>query len=263
MSIETNTPSHTINLNTPPKKRKGRLKKGEKISASGYKTMTIEEAYKSVEGMKHKIANKYRVFCNSSVSYEDLIGAANIGLAWAYRDWDANTARFTTFSHNRIERQIDLFLCEMLPRYKNNTDAKNWLRRKNDESFKQLIARGITKDNEFNELHSLDGEKEFTKEHYNLYTQKIANILFNDGRPLVITTASGFQSSDNEDFDIFSLLNDDDKVVTEEDGFDVSDLVGFKKEIAQKIIDGRTIAELAKEYKVTKTKLISMVGVEI
>ena len=144
-------------IDTTPTKRKGRLKKGEKVVASGHKTMTMEEAFKSVEGMKYKIANKYKVFCNSSVSYEDLISAANIGLAWAYRDWDSKTAKFTTFSHNRIERQIDLYLCEMLPKYKNNVDAKNWLRRKNNESFDSLTKKGITKDEEFNKLHGLDG----------------------------------------------------------------------------------------------------------
>ncbi len=248
----------------PPKKRRGRLKKGEKVLMSGYKTMTMEEAYKSVEGMKYKIANKYKVFCNSSVSYDDLIGAANIGLAWAYRDWDANTAKFTTFSHNRIERQIDLYLCEMLPKYKNNVDAKNWLRRKNDESYKQLIERGVTKDETFNELHKLDGEKDFTKEHYNLYTQKTANILYNDGQHLIITTASGFQNGDNQDFDIFNSLNNDDDNVESvlEEEFDSDDLEGDQKKIVELIMDGFSIAEIAKQFGMSKAKLVKLAGVK-
>jgi len=252
----------TPNLNTPPAKRRGRLKKGEKVIASGYKTMTMEEAYKSVEGMKYKIANKYKVFCNSSVSYDDLIGAANIGLAWAYRDWDANTAKFTTFSHNRIERQIDLYLCEMLPKYKNNVDAKNWLRRKNDESYKQLIERGVTKDKAFNELHALDGEKEFTKEHYNLYTQKTANLLYNDGQHLIITTASGFQNGDNQDFDIFNSLNDESDNVDIETEYDPSDLKGDQAKIAGLILEGYSIAEIAKQFGLSKAKLIHLAGVK-
>jgi len=261
MSTTQNNNNNMIISQTPPKKRRGRLKKGEKIVASGYKTMTMEEAYKSVEGMKYKIANKYKVFCNSSVSYDDLIGAANIGLAWAYRDWDANTAKFTTFSHNRIERQIDLYLCEMLPKYKNNVDAKNWLRRKNDESYKQLIERGVTKDNEFNELHNLDGEKEFTKEHYNLYTQKTANKLYNDGHHLIITTASGFQNGDNVDFNIFDALNDEtDNVDSEE--YDINELKGDQKKIASLIMEGYSIAEIAKQFNVSKAKLIKLAGVK-
>lgn len=252
-------------LNTAPKKRRGRLKKGEKVLASGHKTMSMDEAFKSVEGMKHKIANKYKVFCNSSVSYEDLISAANIGLAWAYRDWDADTAKFTTFSHNRMERQIDLYLCDMLPKYKNNVDAKNWLRRKNDESFKQLTDRGVTKDNDFNTLHGLDGDKPFTKEHYNLYTQKIANGLFNNGQNLVITTASGFQNGDNEDFNIFDILNDDNDNIEEilgEDEYDVTGLDETQSKIAKLIMEGFSIAEIAKKFGVTKAKLVKMAGVK-
>ncbi len=255
-------------LNTNPTKRKGRLKKGEKIIASGHKTMTMEEAFKSVEGMKYKIANKYKVFCNASVSYEDLISAANIGLAWAYRDWDAETAKFTTFSHNRMERQIDLYLCEMLPKYKNNVDAKNWLRRKNNESFESLTQKGITKDQIFNNLHGLDGTKPFTKEHYNLYTQKVANELFNDGNNLIITTASGFQNNDNEDFDIFDTLSNQAEYSTEADenyidAEDLSELNDVQQEIALMIIDGYSITEIARKFGVTKAKLVKMAGVKV
>lgn len=253
-------------INTNPKKRKGRLKKGEKITASGHKTMTMEEAFKSVEGMKYKIANKYKVFCNASVSYEDLISAANIGLAWAYRDWDAETAKFTTFSHNRMERQIDLYLCEMLPKYKNNVDAKNWLRRKNNESFESLTQLGFTKDDAFNKVHGLDGKKPFTKEHYNLYTQKVANELFNDGNHLVITTASGFKNNDNEDFDIFDTIADQEDFTTEYtseyDEDDLSELNDIQQEIALMIIDGYSITEIARKFGVTKAKLIKMAGVK-
>lgn len=248
-------------ISTAPIKRKGRLKKGEKVVASGHKTMTIEEAFKSVEGMKHKIANKYKVFCNNTVSYEDLISAANIGLAWAYRDWDANTAKFTTFSHNRMERQIDLYLCEMLPKYKNNVDAKNWLRRKNDESYKALMSRGITKDEEFNTEHGLDGEKPFTKEHYNLYTQKVANKLFNDGNDLIITSASGFKSSENANFNIFDTIPDKKQQPLDED-FDVDALNNSQSEIVSLIVKGYSITEVARIFGVTKAKLIKMAGVK-
>ena len=245
-------------FDAPAQRRRGRLKKGEKVVASGCKTMTMAEAYQSVEGMKHKIANKYRVFCNSSVSYDDIIGAANIGLAWAYRDWDSKTAKFTTFSHNRIERQIDLYLCEMLPKYKNNVDAKNWLRRKNDESYKQLVDRKVTKDDEFNTLHALDGDKVFTKEHYNLYTQKTANRLFNDGQHLVISTASAFQGGDNQNFDIFDTATTED---LEDSHLDINDLDNIQREIAELIMDGYKISEIAKKFGVSKSKLISLAGV--
>lgn len=249
-------------IDTAPIKRKGRLKKGEKVIASGHKTMTMEQAFKSVEGMKYKIANKYKVFCNSTVSYEDLISAANVGLAWAYRDWDANTAKFTTFSHNRMERQIDLYLCEMLPKYKNNVDAKNWLRRKNDESFQSLTEVGYTKDDEFNTTHGLDGEKPFTKEHYNLYTQKVANNLFNNGNDLVITSSSGFTSDENEDFDIFDTLTD--HYANEQESemdYDLSELSPKQAEIASMIMEGYSITEIARKFGVTKSKLIKMAGV--
>lgn len=252
-------------IDTDPIKRKGRLKKGEKVIASGHKTMTMEQAFKSVEGMKYKIANKYKVFCNSTVSYEDLISAANIGLAWAYRDWDANTAKFTTFSHNRMERQIDLYLCEMLPKYKNNVDAKNWLRRKNEESFQSLIDTGYTKDDMFNETHGLDGEKPFTKEHYNLYTQKVANKLFNNGNDLVITSASGFKNDDNNDFDIFDTLSEKFCYNDDSDSFDDYDLDSLEPKqamIASLIIEGYTITEIARQMGTTKSKLIKMAGVK-
>ena len=247
-------------FDAPAQRRRGRLKKGEKVVMTGCKTMTMAEAYQSVEGMKHKIANKYRVFCNSSVSYDDIIGAANIGLAWAYRDWDSNTAKFTTFSHNRIERQIDLYLCEMLPKYKNNVDAKNWLRRKNDESYKQLIDRKVTKDDAFNVLHSLDGDKVFTKEHYNLYTQKTANNLFNDGQHLIISTASAYQGVDSDNFNIFDTVSTED---VPDAHLDVNDLGSIQKEIAELIMEGYKINEIAKKFGVSKSKLISLAGVTL
>ena len=251
-------------IDTAPVKRKGRLKKGEKVTASGHKTMTMEQAFKSVEGMKYKIANKYKVFCNSTVSYEDLISAANIGLAWAYRDWDANTAKFTTFSHNRMERQIDLYLCEMLPKYKNNVDAKNWLRRKNNESFQSLTEVGYTKDTAFNEQHGLDGAKPFTKEHYNLYTQKVANNLFNNGNDLVITSASGFKSDENSDFNIFDTLTEEYQLYESDSmmDYDLDELEPRQAMIASMIMEGYSITEIARKFGVTKSKLIKMAGVK-
>ena len=259
MPIPTNDNSNKLSY-TPSKKRKGRLKKGEVVNASGYKPMSMAEAFKSVKGMKYKIANKYKVFCDSTVSYEDLISAANIGLAWAYRDWDAHTAKFTTFSHNRMERQIDLYLCEMLPKYKNNVDAKNWLRRKNNESFKTLIEKGVTKDQEFNELHELDGERVFTKQHYNLYTQKIANKLYNSGNDLVITAASGFQSEDNSDFNIFDTITMQQEE-TLEDKYDFKTLTDEQSQVANLIIEGYSVTEIAKKLDLTKAKLVKMVAV--
>jgi len=256
-----NTQDELDNITTPSTtRRRGRLKKGEVVEVSGCKTMTMDEAFKSVEGMKHKIANKYKVFCDGTVSYEDLISAANIGLAWAYRDWDAKTAKFTTFSYNRMERQIDLYLCEMLPKYRNNVDAKNWLRRKNNESFQSLTETGITKDKDFNDEHGLDGIKPFTKEHYNLYTQRVANHLYNNGNDLVITSASGFQSDDNEDFNIFDTI-----VVTDEDSleedYDFSKLNEKQALVVNLIKKGYTVTEIAKQLDVTKAKLVKMVTV--
>lgn len=254
-----NTPNTGTTLSTVTKRR-GRLRKGEVIEVSGYKTMTMEEAFKSVEGMKHKIASKYKVFCDSTVSYEDLISAANIGLAWAYRDWDANTAKFTTFSHNRMERQIDLYLYEMLPKYKNNVDAKNWLRTKNNESYQSLIAAGLTKDPEFNEVHELDGKKPFTKEHYNLYTQRIANKMYNNGSDLVITSSSGFQSEDNETFNIFDTIHSKEEENLE-DRLDFSSLDENQATVVSLILEGYTVTEIAKKLDVTKAKLVRMVTV--
>lgn len=262
-SIKLNKKTETDLMDTAPIKRKGRLKKGEKVEASGHKTMSMEQAFKSVEGMKYKIANKYKVFCNNTVSYEDLISAANIGLAWAYRDWDAHTAKFTTFSHNRMERQIDLYLCEMLPKYKNNVDAKNWLRRKNNESFQSLIEVGYTKDESFNATHGLDGEKPFTKEHYNLYTQKVANKLFNNGNDLVITSSSGFKSDDNEDFDIFDTITEDFMNGNANDcDYDLDSLDPKQAVIASMIMEGYSITEIARTFGVTKSKLIKLAGVK-
>jgi len=229
--------------------------------ASGKKTMKPDEAFKSIEGLKYKIANKYKNFCDNTVTYEDLISAANVGVAWAYRDWDADTAKFITFAHNRIERQIDLYLTEMLPRYKNNIDAKNWLRRKNDESLKTLMERNVTKDVEFNKKHELDGVKEFTKELYNLYTQKVANDLFNNGQTLVINPSSAFQSKDNDNFDIIETAG---KHIHEnmsplkkmEIDFEIAALGERKKKIATLIMEGYTVGEVAKELGITKAKLV-------
>lgn len=242
-------------------KRKGRLRKGEVVEKSGKKTMTIDEAFKSVEGMKHKLANKYKVFCNSTISYEDLISAANVGLAWAYRDWDSDTAKFTTFSHNRMERQIDLYLCEMLPKYKNNVDAKNWLRRKNNESFGNLVEIGYTVDKEFNKKYGLDGEKPFTKEHYNLYTQKVANELFNNGNDLVITNASGFQNDENDDFDIFGVYVDETQNYDEIEN-DLKYLSKQNLQIVNLINDGKTVSDITKEFGITRAALFNMVGIK-
>jgi RNA polymerase sigma factor (sigma-70 family) len=251
---------NTGTILTTATKRRGRLKKGEVIAVSGYKTMTMAEAFKSVEGMKHKIASKYKVFCDGTVSYEDLISAANIGLAWAYRDWDSNTAKFTTFSYPRIERQIDLYLYEMLPKYKNNVDAKNWLRTKNNESFQSLIAAGITKDPEFNEDHELDGTKTFTKEHYNLYTQRVANKMYNNGTDLVITSSSGFQSDDNENFNIFDTVQTKDDDESLEDRFDFTKLNEQQTIVANLILEGYTVTEIAKRLEMPKSKLFKLVS---
>jgi RNA polymerase sigma factor (sigma-70 family) len=236
------------------KSRRGRLKKGEKIKINGLKTMSKEEFFNSLEQLKHKIAQKYKVFCNEYVTYEDLIGAANVGLAWAYRDWDARKAKHTTFAYNRIERAIDLYLTEALPKYKNNIDAKNWLRTKNDESFEKLKERKKTKDEEFNQEYGLDGSRPFSKELYNLYTQKVANKLFNKGRDLVINHQSAYQMQDNNDFDIF------DTVAIEEEPLEY-DLSGFteeQKQIVELLIEGYKLSEISKKLGIPKYKIMKI-----
>ena len=85
-------------------------------------------------------------------------------------------------------------------------DAKNWLRR-NGESYKILQEKKITNDEEFNIKHQLDGEKTFTKDLYNMYAQKAANKLYNGGNNLIITSSSGFKSSDeNGDRNVVFIL---------------------------------------------------------
>jgi RNA polymerase sigma factor (sigma-70 family) len=241
------------------KSRRGRLKEGQKVGISGLKTMSKEEFFNSMEKLKHKIAHKYKVFCNEVVSYEDLISAAHVGLAWAYRDWDARKSKHTTFAYSRIERSIDLFLSETIPKYKNNIDAKNWLRNKNDESFEKLKERKITKDVEFNEEYNLNGELPFTRELYNLYTQKVANKLFNKGQDLIITHQSNYQSSEYEDFDIF------DTIVEEQEPLQY-DLTGFtseQQEIIKLLIEGYKLSEISKKLNISKNKILKILGDKI
>lgn len=215
-----------------------------------------DEALKSIEGLRYKLALKYKKFCNeSTVTFQDLLSVAAEGALWAYRDWNPEKAKFITFAFPRIQRKIDLFLIEQLPYYKENSDTKTSLRYRG-EGLAVLLEKGYTDDEEFNEIHNLgpDSETVFTKNHYNEYVKFISK-KNSQGNTLSFVSLDGPTFSGNSDTGNSRVWMD--KMIYEDSALEqvemehtINKLDDERKLIASRLMEGATVNEIAKELKI-------------
>jgi DNA-directed RNA polymerase specialized sigma subunit len=215
------------------------------------KDITIEEALDSVKNLIHKIARKYKTFCNHIISYEDIVREAEIGAIEAYKRWNPNKNKFITYAYNQIERRVTRYIEEMSPQYRQFVYVKTNMRNKG-KSFNYFKEQKKTDDEEFNKMYNLDGKREFTKELYDEYTRYVLKKMMKTDS-FSITPASHFQTQENDEIDdIFDLVGVEDNY-----DYDVA-LINdeFVKNVATKLINGYKIGEIANLYGMRRNQLI-------
>lgn len=216
---------------------------------------TFEEARQSVQGTKYMIVNKYKKFLDSSLGMEDLVSEADIGIWEAFKTWDPEQSKFNTHAHNWIEWKIKDALNDMNSRFKVN-GITNYELSREAETYKEIKAVGKTQDEWFNTENDLDGSEE-AKKRFNrdLFNQYIAYQSANR-RPIYMINESQFTSPDAEDFNIFDTIGNIDDHEEFEMRSDLKALSPIKRQIAEMLLDGADIAEVAKKVKMSKVTLL-------
>jgi len=227
---------------------------------------TFEEAYKSVAGTRVSIVNKYIPFIETGFDKTDLFAVADEAILKAWKDWKPNESKFNTYVYNRITWSLQDFLNEMNQRFKINSCTVYELTQEG-ETFKHIKEQGLTTNTVFNELHELNGDSsKIDRKLYNAYV----NFQTSLRRPYTVITASQFSSADSEDFDILDHSQDTEErslldCTFEFDGFamdriemedELQKLDGDRKRIAELILEGLTISEIANEMDISKIQLL-------
>jgi len=233
------------------------------------KESTFEEANKAVQGTRTMLVMKFKPFLEASFGIEDLFAAADEGIARAFKEWEPEQSKFNTFAHNHMTWAINDYLNEMNSVFKFNAITTYELTREG-ESFKEVKEIGKTKDKEFNltyfEEFQLDGtdyaKARITRDVFNKYvtyqTQK--------RRPWcsAMTNVSQFVGDGSEDFDILDTSDvcdtynstdfewDSFSIPKDEMEQEMELLSEDKKQIAQFIIDGVSVSDMAKHFKLTQ-----------
>lgn len=216
---------------------------------------TFEEARTSVQGTKYMIVNKYKKFLDASLGMEDLIAEADIGIWEAFKSWDPEQSKFNTHAHNWIEWKVKDALNDMNSRFKVN-GITNYELSRESESYKDIKAAGKTNDEWFNVENDLDGsedaKKRFNREMFNHYVAyQSAN-----RRPIYMINESQFGSDEIENFSIFDQIGDVDDHEEFEMRHDLKSLSPIKRQIAEMLLNGADIAEVAKKVKMSKVALL-------
>ena len=215
------------------------------------KDINIEQALDDVKNLVHKIARKYKMFCNHLITYEDMVREGEIGAMEAYKRWNPSKNKFITYAYQHIERKITRYIEEMSPQYRQFVYVKTYMRNKG-KSYNYFKEKKKTDDEEFNKLYNLDGNREFTKELYDEYTRYMMKKMMRT-ESFSVTPASHFQTNENDEIDdIFDLIGKEDDHDT-----DVA-LINdeFVKNVAVKLISGYKINEIANDFGMKKNELI-------
>jgi len=166
--------------------------------------LTFEQAYNQVVGSKFKVINQFKQFTTPEFDYEDMMSEADIAIMKAWREWDPVQAKFNTHATNMINWFMYKSLENYNPVFRTNRKTKMNLSNRG-ETFKSLAVIKKTQNEEFNKKHELDGEKPFTREHFNSYVYFISSQDFG----VTVKNQCEFETSDDDVFDILNVVPDD------------------------------------------------------
>ena len=222
---------------------------------------SFDEAYQSVQGTRTSMVMKFKSYTGPGYSIDDLFSVADEAIIKAWKTWDPTLSKFNTYVQNHIQWGIWHFLNAMNSTFKTNAVTTYELTQEN-ESYKELKERGLTKSEVFNELHKLNGSDEskmrFNRDLFNEYIRFETS----KRRPFKLMTASNFKTEDADDFDIMESATGtpfaeqswiEDLEMTEvELELEITKLDTDKRRVAEALLNGATISDLAKEFGVSK-----------
>ena len=234
------------------------------------KDTPFEEARNSVLGTRTMLVMKFKPLLEEAFTVDDLFAVADEGIVRAYKDWDPTRSKFNTFAYNHMSWAINDFMNAVNSRFKINGLTTYELTREG-QSFKEVKEAGKTANEDFNKSYSdsfdLDGSDEakarINRDVYNAYIAFESSIR----RPFYVINESSFQSDDSEDFNILDTAEacEDYGQNFEWDSFsmpkdEMEDAMAAldedKRKVAQMILDGANVSEMAKEFRLSQNQFM-------
>lgn len=211
----------------------------------------------TVQGTKVKLVTAKKMFAVPGLGVDDMFAIADMAIFEAFKTWNPEKSKFNTHAHNTINFKLMDALNDMNPVWKATENTTYELSREG-ETYKTLKAAGQTQDDEFNKINGLDGsieaQKRFNQELWKDYVQYQRH----KRNPMTMINESQFKSGeDSEEFNIFDTVFIDDLMTDREQMLlDIEKLPADKNMIAQMILDGKEIGDIAKKMKMTKVQLL-------
>jgi DNA-directed RNA polymerase specialized sigma subunit len=216
--------------------------------------ITYEEAAASVQGSKYKALQKFKTFTTPDFGLEDIESELDMILFTAWKEWDPTQSKFNTYVTNRFNWGMYRTLETNNPTFKMNAMTKNDLK-SGGETFEILSKKKVTKDEDFNLTHELDGKKEFTRDIWNQYIYKTSAKTFG----VSMLGQSQFTSSEDSEFDIMDVAGAEEDEQAHFDmmvDHDFNKLDETRKLIVNMLRDGSDIKEVARTLGMSATKLL-------
>lgn len=219
--------------------------------------MTFEMAQAKVQGTKFKALNKFKKFATVEFDVEDMVTEIDMAIIKAWREWKPEESLFNTFVTNMINWMMYRALENHNDVFKMNRRTKMNLNNRG-ETFKTLSKKKLTADPEFNEKHGLDGEVEFTREHFNAYVYHVTSKV----NGVNVRNQSEFNNSDGDALDILEMQADESNDVEMNEwefNLEMADSDGAIKRVYDLIGEGYTIKDALKKAGTTRARLKTLI----
>lgn len=218
--------------------------------------LTFEMAQKKVMGTKFKAINRFRQFTTVEFDYEDLTVEVDMAIFQAWKTWKPEESLFNTYATNMINWLVYRALENHNDVFRMNRKTKMNLHTRG-ESFKTLFEKKKTNDPEFNLAHELDGNNEFTREHFNKYVYHTSSKVFG----VNVRNESSFNNQEGE---AISILKNQPDIASKfnleemEMDFDLSKLDNTVKVVYDLLSEGYSIKEALEIAQTTPSRLKSL-----
>jgi len=219
--------------------------------------MTFEMAQAKVQGTKFKALNKFKVYATVEFDIEDMVTEIDMAIIKAWREWKPEESLFNTYVTNMINWMLFRALENHNDVFKMNRRTKMNLNNRG-ETFKTLSKKKLTADPEFNEKHGLDGEEEFTRDHFNAYVYHVTSKV----NGVNVKNQSEFNNSDGDALDILEMQADEtveNEMAELEFGMELSESDEAIKKVYELISKGYTIKDALKYAGTTRARLKTLV----
>lgn len=228
--------------------------------------MTFEKALSEVAGTKAKAIREFARFATVGFDTDDMGIVADMAILKVWREWDPIKSKFNTLVTNMINWHMFKALEDINPVFRTNRCTKMNLANR-DETFDRLYKVKLTKDDDFNQLHGLNGVKEFTRELYHTYIYHVTAKEFGNVEYMNRKLYDGnddvniYQDMDDEIEDALNMMttipdqNAEIELATVEFEIDLAQMPTNVQKVYTMINAGHTLKDSLDEAKLTKHRL--------